>query len=396
MPRGSGTVIGCARGAGYRAGTPSPDCRNPAVPPTGRSGAAAGFTKHAIALTLGPWQTHLKFLVQCATAEEADRALGLGFAVETSREVAAECGAPAPDDAESLDSLEDVLEAHLRPYGRRRRAGRRRGGPAASVSGGRRFGRRGGAASAADRSEAYYRKVADHLIDQIEAGTAPWTQAWQPGEKAMARNVATGKAYRGGNSVWLASVAQMRGYQDERWGTYKQVEGLGGQVRRGQKGAAILYWQFETRKLARDRNGRKVLDEEGKPVYETMPLERPRSYPYTVFNAEQCDGLPHREAAAGVPAWDSIEAAERVLKQSGAEIEHARQDRVYYDLGRDRIVLPLKEQFPTGPTYYQSALHELGHWTGHPDRLNRATPDGGDQGGLLLAPIRPGGDAGGD
>ena len=58
-----------------------------------------------------------EFLVQCATAEEADRALGLGFAVETTREVAAECGAPAPDNADSLDSLEDVLESHLRPYG---------------------------------------------------------------------------------------------------------------------------------------------------------------------------------------------------------------------------------------------------------------------------------------
>ena len=58
-----------------------------------------------------------EFLVQCATAEEADRALGLGFAVETTRAVAAACGAPAADDAESLESLEDVLEAHLRPYG---------------------------------------------------------------------------------------------------------------------------------------------------------------------------------------------------------------------------------------------------------------------------------------
>ena len=229
------------------------------------------------------------------------------------------------------------------------------------------------AASAAERSDAYYRKVADQLIDQIERGTAPWTQAWQPGEKALPRNVATGKAYRGGNSVWLASVAEMRGYQDERWGTYKQVEGMGGQVRRGQRGSSILFWQWETRKLARDGAGRPVLDQEGKPVYETVPLDRPRSYPYTVFNAEQCNGLPRREPVAGAQAWDPIEEAERVLKQSGATIEHVRQDRVYYDLGRDLIVMPDKEQFPNGPTYYQSALHELGHWTGHPERLNRET-----------------------
>ncbi|MYE06166.1 MAG: DUF1738 domain-containing protein [Chloroflexi bacterium] len=237
---------------------------------------------------------------------------------------------------------------------------------------GRRLGPRP-PASTAERSDAYYRKVADHLIDQIERGTAPWTQAWQPGEKAMPRNVATGKAYRGGNSVWLASVAEMRGYHDERWGTYKQVQDLGAQVRRGQKGASILFWQWESRKLARDGAGRPVLDEEGKPVYETVPLDRPRSYPYTVFNAEQCSGLPHREPPAGAQAWDAIEQAEKVLKESGATIEHVRQDRVYYDLGRDLIVMPDKEQFSTGPTYYQSALHELGHWTGHPERLNRET-----------------------
>ena len=82
---------------------------------------------------------------------------------------------------------------------------------------GRRLGPRP-PASASERSDAYYRKVADHLIDQIERGTAPWTQAWQPGEKAMPRNVSTGKAYRGGNSVWLASVAEMRGYRTSAGG----------------------------------------------------------------------------------------------------------------------------------------------------------------------------------
>ena len=226
---------------------------------------------------------------------------------------------------------------------------------------------------AAERTEAYYRKVADQLIDQIERGTARWTQAWQPGEKAMPCNMATGKAYRGGNSVWLASVADRRGYGDERWGTFKQVKGLGGQVRRGEKGSAILFWQFEARKLARDRHGTPILDGEGQPVYETLPLDRPRSYPYTVFNAEQCDGLPRREPRAGAHAWDPIEQAEKVLAASGAMIENADKNRAYYDLRRDRIILPYKQQFPTGPAYYQTALHELGHWTGHPDRLNRGT-----------------------
>ena len=58
-----------------------------------------------------------EFLVRCATADEADRALGLGFAIETTPEVAAEREAPAPGDADLVDSLEEGLEAHLHPHG---------------------------------------------------------------------------------------------------------------------------------------------------------------------------------------------------------------------------------------------------------------------------------------
>ena len=239
-------------------------------------------------------------------------------------------------------------------------------------SGGRRRST-GGSADRLRRLDEYYRQVADGLVAQIERGTAPWTQAWQPGEKALPANVQTGKAYRGGNSVWLLSVADRRGYADERWGTYRQVHDLGGHVRKGEKGTRILFWHFEDRRVARDGNGLPVLDDKGKPVYETRAREAPRVYTYTVFNAEQCDGLPRRAGRAAVKAWDGHREADRVLERSGARIEHSGEDRAFYDLGRDRIVLPYKEQFPERAGYYQAALHELGHWTGHASRLNRAT-----------------------
>ena len=230
--------------------------------------------------------------------------------------------------------------------------------------------------------EDYYRRVADSLIAQIERGTAPWTEAWRPGEKALPYNIKSGKPYRGGNSVWLASTATRRGYSDERWGTYKQIGDLDGQVRRGEKGCAILFWQFEARQLARDREGKPLLDDEGQPVCETRVLSSPRVYPYTVFNAEQCDGLPARPVRKGSHLWDRHEATERVFKHSRAVIEHSGANRAYYDLSRDRIVLPFKGQFPNAPSYYQTALHEFGHWTGHPDRLNRSTLSKGIEDGF--------------
>lgn len=219
----------------------------------------------------------------------------------------------------------------------------------------------------------YYRRVADALIRQIEKGTASWQKAWGVGDKALPYNVKTGRTYTGGNVLWLQSTAERRGYADERWGTYKQVQGLGGYVRRGQKGCGILFWQFETRQLARDKRNQPVLDDRGQPVYETKPLSRPRVYQYTVFNAEQCVGLPPRPTRGGTHQWDRHEKAERVIKGSGAVIEHLGKDEAYYDLRRDRIILPFKEEFPNAPSFYQTALHELGHWTGHPNRLNRKT-----------------------
>ena len=140
----------------------------------------------------------------------------------------------------------------------------------------------GGAADRLRRLDEYHRQVAERLIEQIEKGTAPWTQAWAPGEQALPANVQTGKAYRGGNSVWLMSVAEQRGYDDHRWGTYNQVKGLGGQVQRGETGTRILYWHFEDRRAARDsrrtaaagREGRDGVRDAGTAVAARVHLHR--------------------------------------------------------------------------------------------------------------------------
>ena len=52
-----------------------------------------------------------------------------------------------------------------------------------------------------ERSEAYAKQVSGEIIEQIKKGTAPWQKPWKPGEQIGATNVATGKAYTGGNSL---------------------------------------------------------------------------------------------------------------------------------------------------------------------------------------------------
>ncbi len=59
------------------------------------------------------------------------------------------------------------------------------------------------------------------------------------------------------------------------------------------------------------------------------------------------------------------------MRDSGANILHRAGNRAFYRPSTDTITLPLREQFPTADNYYATALHELGHWSGHNSRLNR-------------------------
>ena len=223
------------------------------------------------------------------------------------------------------------------------------------------------------KHDEYHRQFADAIIEQIRQGTAPWQKPWGPGERVLPSNVDTGRSYRGGNSLHLAAVQQERGYGDVRWGTYRQIQARGGQVRKGEQGTRILSFQDHRKIAVNDERGRPKRDNEGNRVYRHERLQAPVVRQYTVFNAEQADGLPARPAPAAEPLWKVHQQAERVLEDSGVPVRHVAGDRAFYNLNRDEIVLPERGQFPSANHYYQTALHELGHSTGHPERMNRET-----------------------
>lgn len=214
----------------------------------------------------------------------------------------------------------------------------------------------------------FYETVAEKLIEQLREGTAPWQKPWEPGEAGanLPFNPSTGKRYRGINAIHLMS----QGRSDQRWLTYNQAKALDAQVRKGEKGTPIQYWKFTEEQTKLDAAGKPMLDNRGDPIKETVKLERPRVFFATVFNAEQIDGLPAL-APRKEHAWTASERAEQILQASGAVIRHGEQDRAFYRPATDSIHLPDKAQFPAADAYYATALHELGHWTGHESRLAR-------------------------
>ncbi|MGH9343216.1 MAG: ArdC family protein [Terriglobia bacterium] len=207
-------------------------------------------------------------------------------------------------------------------------------------------------------------EVTDSIIALLEEGVAPWQKPWQGFGIPM--NPTTEKEYRGGNAIHLMAMALRRGYEDPRWMTYKQAAENDWHVRRGEKGARIEFWEV--------KQGSREDNEPARPDGE-RPNEPERRFIhriYTVFNAQQIDAIPAYAPKERTP-FEAVEAGERILTSSGANISHDQADRCFYNRASDSIHLTPKETFKDAPGYYGTALHELSHWTGHPSRLNRST-----------------------
>lgn len=222
----------------------------------------------------------------------------------------------------------------------------------------------------------FHVQVAERLIEQLKQGTAPWQLPWKPGEPGgnMPINPTTNKRYRGINAINLMCA----GYEDKRWLTYKQASAIGAQVRRGQHGTLVQYWKFTEEQDRVDKEGKPVLDEKGNKQKVQVKLERPRVFYATVFNAEQIDGMPPIQKVpetSQTHQWQAHQRAESILENmregAGVKINHDGGRGAFYRPLTDSIHLPAKEQFETADNYYATALHELGHATGHSARLNR-------------------------
>jgi antirestriction protein ArdC len=65
-----------------------------------------------------------------------------------------------------------------------------------------------------------------------------------------------------------------------------------------------------------------------------------------------------------------FEPAEELIVKSCANIKHGGS-KAAYSPTNDSIKLPSKRSFDTMSNYYETAFHELVHWTKHKDRMNR-------------------------
>ena len=210
-----------------------------------------------------------------------------------------------------------------------------------------------------------YEEITGKIITALQAGVNPWAKPWGTVQYGPFRNAVTKRPYRGMNILLLNLAACTRGYSDPRWLTFHNALHLGGHVRRSEKGTAIVFWKFQSKK---DRDCNRTADALADEAEERKLIPFARSY--TVFNAEQCEGLALPELAEGEAPTpgEYNELAEKVL--SLPELKHGGNTACYLPQ-QDMVLLPDRSCFENDDFYYSTGFHEVCHWTGHASRLNR-------------------------
>jgi antirestriction protein ArdC len=217
--------------------------------------------------------------------------------------------------------------------------------------------------SAASRAS-LYQEITDRIIAELEAGRAPWVQPWAASNAplAMPKNAATGRTYSGVNVLILWGAVTEHGFASQSWLTFRQALALGGAVRKGERGTTVVYADRFT-----PDDERKRARETGEEAHSIPFLKR-----FTVFNVAQCDGLPEDIAVVSPPPAPGLiePQVEALIKASGIDFRIGG-DRAYYAPVQDYVMVPPPAAFFEPINWHRTALHECGHASGAPHRLNR-------------------------
>jgi antirestriction protein ArdC len=212
----------------------------------------------------------------------------------------------------------------------------------------------------------FYDDITNKIIAELEAGCVPWVQPWRTAAAkaplATPQNASTARQYSGVNILILWGPVIKHGFTGQSWLTFRQALSMGGHVRKGERGTTVV---FADRFIPNDEKKRAA--ETGDEAHAIPFLKR-----FTVFNTDQFDDLPAElSTAAPPPPSGMVEPqVEALIKATGIDFRIGG-NRAFYIPFEDYVQVPPPGAYFEPINWHRTALHELGHASGHHSRLNR-------------------------
>lgn len=211
-----------------------------------------------------------------------------------------------------------------------------------------------------------YDEITGKIISELEAGRVPWVQPWGTAAAkaplAMPRNGSTGRHYSGINVLILWGAVIEHGFPGQSWLTFRQALALGGNVRKGERGTTVVYAD----RFTPDDEKRRARDT-GEDAQAIPFLKR-----FTVFNSAQCENLPEDVAIVTPPPPPGLiePRVEALIHATGIDFRIGG-NRAFYAPALDYVQVPPPQAYYDPINWHRTALHEMGHASGHASRLSR-------------------------
>lgn len=212
------------------------------------------------------------------------------------------------------------------------------------------------------------KELTDEIVENMKKGYI-FTEKWDA-SMFQAHNGESNHVYQGSNRLRLVFEQSKKGYKDNRWYTYLQIQKMGLKLKPGSKATLIENWQFDRYEKITDKDGNTLLDDKGNEILNKVHLSHPIVRYYNVFNGDQIEGLEPQKLPE-IKDSDVFKTAEVLKNSSECEIKELNQDESYYSPDGDYIVLPPKECFKSDKDYITTLMHEMAHSTSNENRLGR-------------------------
>lgn len=213
----------------------------------------------------------------------------------------------------------------------------------------------------------------DALLADMEREGSRWVKEWSFPHPPM--NGVTGEGYGPRNTAMLMYAMRDGGFRDPRFATFKMASDKGCHIIKGSHGYPIERWKRmlvsrtdPTARLKQPKTKEEWDIALANPEYKAEPR---CVGTFTVFNAEQ---MENTENLVSVECFKPIEpdrVADGLVKASPCPVIETPNDEAFYLPGADKVYVPQRNQFTSVESFCRTLLHEMGHSTGHPSRLDR-------------------------
>ena len=217
------------------------------------------------------------------------------------------------------------------------------------------------------------------IIEQLENLTSTnWEHFVKDEISFMPTNRVSNQRYTRLNQLILSLDMLVNQRSNCFYATFNQISQANGKLKKGSKSIPIQFFSYDIKHID---NGSRLSIQEYQLLSESdRKLYVCRSFMklYRVFSIDSIENLSECNFEAVDQIIDSVATNEvtenfitNLISSKGLNLHHAFQKEAFYSVTKDEICLPNIDLFKNTSAYYATLFHEIIHWTGHKDRLNR-------------------------